>query len=531
MTLPPAHPGRLARQSPGSSADVLVVGAGPTGLTLAVDLARRGIAVRIVDAAPGPVRAAKGKGLQPRTQEVFDDLGIIDEIRAAGAPYPAIRAYGAGDLAATVVWEGPIGASRPPSPDVPYPGILMVPQWRTEQILAARLREYGVEVEYGTPVTDLTQEDAGVTAAGIRAKYLVGADGGRSTVRRALGVEFLGETFESERMALADVQIPGLSRDHWHVWGDLASQQMSLGLCPLPGTDDFQLTAPLAADEEPDLTLEGVQKLVLDRTGRTDLHVRVASWHSVYRVNIRLAHRYRVDRAFLAGDAAHAHSPAGGQGLNTGVQDAYNLGWKLAAVLAGAPEALLDSYQDERQPIAAEVLGLSTLLLRQGSLTGERAEEVPSRGRDTDQLDLSYPASTLVVDARSVATSGRLSSGDRAPDAPLTSADGADVRLFDLFRGAHPTVLAFAPATTDYAVPGATVAVVTRGAGPVPAGAYRDRDGHAFAGYGVDPAVGGLVVVRPDGYVGLLADPGDTAAVEAYVLGLAGRVARTSPTR
>ena len=502
--------------------DVLVVGAGPTGLTLAIDLARRGVAVRIVDAAPGPVRASKGKGLQPRTQEVFDDLGIIDAIRAAGGPYPAMRAYGTGDQAATVVWEGSIGESRPASPDVPYPSVLMVPQWRTEQLLAARLREFGVEVEYRTPVTELTQDSDGVTAAGIRAKYLVGADGGRSTIRRALGVEFLGETYETERMALADVQIPGLSREYWHIWGDLASQQLSLGLCPLVGTEDFQLTAPLAADEEPDLTLDGVQKLVLDRTGRADLRVSVASWHSLYRVNIRLADRFRVGRAFLAGDAAHAHSPAGGQGLNTGVQDAYNLGWKLAAVLAGAPEGLLDSYQDERQPIAAEVLGLSTLLLRKGSLTGEQADDVPSRGRDTDQLDLSYPASELAVDARSVATPGPLSPGDRAPDAPLKSANGADVRLFDLFRGPHPTVLAFAT-TFDYAVPGTTVgevaAVVTiAGAAESAApGGFVDRDRHAFAGYGIDPAAGGLVVVRPDGYVGLLADAADTAAVTRYL--------------
>jgi 2-polyprenyl-6-methoxyphenol hydroxylase-like FAD-dependent oxidoreductase len=509
------------------STDVLVIGAGPTGLTLAVDLARRGIAVRIVDAAPGPLRASKGKGLQPRTQEVFDDLGIIDAIRAAGAAYPPMRAYGSGDQAATVVWEGAMAAARPPAPDVPYPSVLMVPQWRTEQILAARLREFGVEVEYGVEVTDVSQEPQSATAAGISAKYLVGADGGRSAVRRALDVKFLGETFESERMALADVQIAGLSRDYWHIWGDLASEQLHLGLCPLPGTEDFQLTAPLAADEEPDLTLEGVQKLVVERSGRTDLNVSAASWHSLYRVNIRLAERYRVGRAFLAGDAAHAHSPAGGQGLNTGVQDAYNLGWKLAAVLAGAPETLLDSYHDERLPIAAEVLGLSTLLLRSGGVAGDPSEEVPRRGRDTDQLDLCYPDSALSVEARR--HPGRPAPGDRAPDAPLVGPDGRDVRLFDLFRGPHPTVLEFLPTTTasDYATRrttvggGATAVTILSSEARTEravAGGFLDREGHAFTAYGIDPAAGGLAVVRPDGYLGLLADAEDTAALARYLL-------------
>ncbi|MFG1924847.1 FAD-dependent oxidoreductase [Cryptosporangium sp. NPDC048952] len=460
--------------------DVLVIGAGPTGLTLALDLARRGVAVRIVDAAPGPSQASRGKGIQPRTQEVFDDLGVIDTILKTARPYPPMRAY-RGD---TVVWEGNLGSPRAAGPDVPYPGIVMLPQQLTEQALRDRLAQENVRVEYGTPVTDLTQDDNGVTAAGIHARYAVGADGGRSTVRKTLGIPFLGETFATERMALADVRFPDglLDRDHWHIWGDLSTQELKLGLCPLPGTDVFQLTAPLAPDEEP----EDLQRFVTERSGRDDLVITDIPWHSLYRVNIRLAAHYRKGRVFLAGDAAHAHSPAGGQGLNTGVQDAYNLGWKLAAVLAGAPEDLLDTYEAERQPVAADVLGLSTLLLR-GS------QEAPQRGRDTDQLDISYRDSVLSRDTRR--TPGPLHAGDRAPDAPLPHGT-----LFERFRGPHPTVLTFRPATPLID----DIQVTTDSTG-------------AYGSYGIDPLTGGYVVVRPDGYVGLLADADGADAVREYL--------------
>ncbi|TQS40494.1 FAD-dependent monooxygenase [Cryptosporangium phraense] len=450
--------------------DVLVIGAGPTGLTLAIDLARRGVGVRIVDTAAGPSNASRGKGLQPRTLEVFDDLGVIGPILDIARPYPPMRAY----VGSEVVWEGALGESRPASPDVPYPSIRMLPQSITEAILRDRLASFGVAVEYGTTVGHVTADATATLADGsvIEADYLVGADGGRSTVRRALEIPFLGETFETERMALADVRFaPGLlDREHWHIWGDLATQELALGLCPLPGTDVFQLTAPLAPGEEP----SDLQNLVLGRSGRTDLVIQETTWESLYRVNIRLASSYRVGRSFLAGDAAHAHSPAGGQGLNTGVQDAYNLGWKLASGSA----ALLDSYQAERQPIAAAVLGLSTLLLR-----GDSA--APQRGQDTDQLDLHYRDSALSQDRRRVRSG--LQAGDRAPDAVLP-----DGTLFDRFRGPSPTVLVYQARYADAI----------------------ELDADAARTYGVGG--GGFVVVRPDGYVGLLADADQGDAVAVY---------------
>ncbi|MEW9553723.1 FAD-dependent monooxygenase [Nonomuraea sp. NPDC050783] len=358
---------------------VTIVGSGPTGLTLAIELARRGVDLRIVERSPEPPGGVRGKGLQPRTLEVLDDLGVIDEILATGRAYPPLRSY-QGDR---VVWEGRMDEPREPSPGTPYPNLIMQPQWRTEAILRDRLAELGHRVEFGAEVTGLEQDADGVTAVlatgeRVRSAYLVGADGGRSTVRKRLGVPFRGETYDSERMLLADIRTRDLDRDHWHAWGSLAERSIHFTVCPLPGTDVFQLAAPYPGHDD-------LAALVAEHAP----HVRIDEvvWRSEYRVNIRMADRFRSGRVFLAGDAAHVHSPAGGQGLNTGVQDAYNLGWKLAL----GSEALLETYEDERMAVAEHVLGLSTRLYRDREI---------KRGDDTDQLGLAYPGSPLSVGER-----------------------------------------------------------------------------------------------------------------------------------
>ena len=459
---------------------VLIAGAGPTGLTLACDLARRGVDVRVVEKE----RAAgsRGKGLQPRTLEVFDDLGVIDAVRAVARPYPPLRSYAGGE----VVWEGRMHEPREATPEVPYPNVLMLPQWRTEEILRERLAELGGRVDRAE-LTDLSQDDDGVTAVldgaeRVRAAYLVGADGGRSLVRKRLGIGFEGETHETERMLIADIRTDDLDRDHWHLWADLATQTLRVGLCPLPGTDVFQLTAPLAGTETPELSLATFQKIV---SAVADVRLRDVGWMSLYRVNIRMAGRFRDRRVFLAGDAAHVHSPAGGQGLNTGVQDAYNLGWKLAA------ERALDTYEEERLPVAAGVLGLSTRLYRG---MAERQAEAYRRGEETEQLRIGYPGGSLA------AGGGR--AGERAPDAPLR-----DGRLFDVFRGPHFTLLGFGERHAP------TIRRVNERYGPAvraytiseagEAGDLADAEGHARRAYGTD----GLVLVRPDGYIGVYDAP------------------------
>jgi 2-polyprenyl-6-methoxyphenol hydroxylase-like FAD-dependent oxidoreductase len=239
-------------------------------------------------------------------------------------------------------------------------------------------------------------------------------------VRHSLGIDFPGETL-GVRAIVADVELEGISRHAWHRFG---SERRQILLCPLAGTGLFQVQGPVPLEGDVDLTAQGLTALVSERTGR-DIAIRSVAWASAYSMNARLADRYRVGRVFLAGDAAHIHPPTGGQGLNTSVQDSYNLGWKLAAVLGGAPEKLLATYEEERRPISAGMLGLATRLL------DESKQGRMQRGRETRQLDLGYPGTSLVLQKRERDGVG---AGDRAPDAPVRGAAGQPTRLFSLFR-------------------------------------------------------------------------------------------------
>jgi 2-polyprenyl-6-methoxyphenol hydroxylase-like FAD-dependent oxidoreductase len=292
----------------------------------------------------------------------------------------------------------------------------MVPQSRTEQILRERLAALGGGVEWGNALATFTQSKQGVDAVFtsgelVRATFLVGCDGGHSTVRHALGLRLVGDALDDEPTLVADVEIEGLDRRDWHVWPFAVGSPMAL--CPLPNTSLFQLTtrAKIAAT--------CIEDAVLKVTGH---RVERVAWSSVYRPAVRMVDRYRVGRVLLAGDAAHVHPPAGGQGLNTGIQDAYNLGWKLASVVRGGADSLLDTYEVERLPVAAAVLGLSKQLHQTPSI---------KRGRATDQLGLNYRNSPL----SSGVTLGRLRPGDRMPDLRLE--DGS--RLFDHLHGPQAT--------------------------------------------------------------------------------------------
>jgi 2-polyprenyl-6-methoxyphenol hydroxylase-like FAD-dependent oxidoreductase len=212
------------------------------------------------------------------------------------------------------------------------------------------------------------------------------------------------------RCVVADVTLTGLGRDAWHRFNDGSREDLVL-LCPTAGTDLFQLQAPIPLDGDVDLSAEGLSALVAARTHRNDILISSVSSASAYNMNERLADHYRVGRVFLAGDAAHVHPPTGGQGLNTSVQDLCNLGWKLAAVLTGAPESLLDTYEEERRPITAQVLGLAGALLEATRL------RVMPRGRDVHQLDLGYPSASLALG--NAERFGVVLAGERAPDAPV----------------------------------------------------------------------------------------------------------------
>lgn len=392
--------------------EVLIVGAGPAGLTLAIELARRSIAFRLVDAAKTPFAGSRGKGIQPRTLEVFHDLGIIEKILKTGMPYPEVRVH----LGPLSLRLGPLGGRHQATEAIPHPNLWLVPQHRTEAILRERLAELGGQVEFETAFESVEQEEQRVavrlsTGELLTAKYLVGCDGGHSAVRKAVGLALNGEALSDKLSFVADMEIPDLDHAVWHIWP--LAKGGPIGLCPLSEESLFQMTSPRAP-----LNLEkAVYKVCKCKVLR--IH-----WSSSYRPASRMVDHYRAGRVFLAGDAAHLHPPTGGQGLNTGIQDAYNLGWKLASVFRGGPKSLLDTYEEERLPVAAAVLGLSSQLYKTRSL---------KRGEATNQLALHYRASSL----SSGTPMGRLHPGDRMPNLQLANGN----KLFDEMRGTHATEL------------------------------------------------------------------------------------------
>lgn len=493
--------------------DVIICGSGPAGLTLAIDLARRNVSFALIDKAAHPFIGSRGKGLQPRTAEVFEDLGVLDRLVATGGIYPIPRNY---------LPEGPVdkpdGPRRERTPGEPYMLPLLVPQNLTEKRLRERLAEFGHAPEYNAELVGFEQDDDGVTARvstpdgerTLRAAYLVGADGGSSFVRRAAGIDFPGKVLDV-RGIVADVRIDGLSWEHWHRWG-MHHPSQALSICPLYGTDRlFQFMAVAPPEGEVDVSAEALTAIIRDRTGHDDYVVTDVAWVSVFTMQARLADTFRRGRVFLAGDAAHCHPPTGGQGLNTSIQDSYNLGWKLAAVLDGAPESLLDTYEEERRPVAAEVLGLTQKLLDAARTRGETR-----RGREVTQLDLGYPDSSLSL---SLAEEYKgVAPGDRAPDAPVTGAGGLGTRLFSLYQGPHWTLIGYEPDGNAIPEPRKGLRIHVVG------GDIHDSDGHVQSGYGL--SAGQWVLVRPDGYVAAVAGTAELGAIESYLDGVGVRPVR-----
>ncbi|MFI7238135.1 FAD-dependent oxidoreductase [Streptomyces cyaneofuscatus] len=530
-----------------ASTDVLIVGAGPTGLTLALDLARRGAAVRIVDRSPAHPRTSRAKGPNPRSLEILADLGVVDEVLAAGsAPLP-MRVYrDHRPVAETDPW-----ADATPAPAARFDRPWLIAQWRLEEILRARLAGHGVHVELGREVVGLVEGGGGrhvdVTFAegrAERARYVVGCDGAHSSVRKLLGITFDGTTAEDQVMVSGDVKLDheDLGRDRWHQWFDADGAVM---LCPIPGTRTgwwFQAGPERDADGRPLApTLDGFRRLFTRHTGLPGHHLTRAELLSTYRVNVRMADRYRVGRVLLAGDAAHVHAIAGGLGMNTGVQDAFNLGWKLGQVLAGqADTGLLDTYEEERLPVAAWTLDLTSDRLR---ATLEAIREPggnlgSAMTPETAGLGIGYRWSSLAgtnagTEPDAPATGPH--PGDRAPDAPCRdAATGQRTHLYRTFAGPHTTVLGFGTASAavlrevaaygagvracrvyaaheDHgtAQPGAVIADVVAG--------VVDDQGHAAAAYGIGAGGSGLVVIRPDHHVGVVVPAGAPGSVREYL--------------
>lgn len=495
---------------------VLIVGAGPTGLALACDLARRGVRFRLIDKAQEYFIGSKGKGLQPRSLEVMDDFGIAETVIGNGRFHMPFRAYDG----PKVLGERDIHSGRFPTPNTPYASPLITPQWRVEEALRGLMERSGARVELSAELTSIEQDESGVTAtlrgpAGderVRCRYLVAADGGRSFVRRFLEAPFEGETWKDERMYVGDVRLRGLDRDAWHTWQH--HPDGGLALCPLPSTDCFQLQAQIPPGEEREPSLELFQELVARRTGGMDIELTAAPWLSLYRANVRMVSRYRFGRVFLAGDAAHVHSPAGGQGMNTGIQDAYNLGWKLGCVVNGAPDSLLDTYEEERLPVAANVLGVTSKLHRQ---IANGIDESTRRDAVMLQLGITYKEMSLSRATGHPAVN--LSPGDRAPDAPGTDGRGESLRLFDLLRGPHFTLLRLFPTGDEPAFEAQNLRFVEAVRElpedrPRSGRVFVDAFGHLASAYG--GGNGDLMLVRPDGYVGWIGDRDSLGAVKQY---------------
>ena len=348
--------------------DVVIVGAGPTGLTLAGILARERVPFVLVDRLAEGSNTSRAAVVHARTLEVLEEIEVTDRLRAGGLVVPRFTLRDRDRVLLTIRFDGL--STR-------YPYTLMIPQNATEAILLSRLREMGGDVLRPHEVTDVRQDADGVTATvtadggsrTLRGRYLVGADGMHSVVRERAGVGFTGGTYE-QSFALADVRMS------WRIPGDEVMLFLSpdglVVVAPLPGGRHRIVATMDDAPEHPDIA--DVQRL-LDTRGPVAGAARVEeiAWSSRFRVHHRIVNRYRAGRILLAGDAAHVHSPAGGQGMNTGIQDAVALGRALTAVVRGAKESRLDEYDRVRRPVAQRVVAFTDRMTRMATLRTPRA--------------------------------------------------------------------------------------------------------------------------------------------------------------
>ena len=545
--------------------DVVIVGAGPTGLMAATLLRRSGIAVRVFDKSAARAHESRAFAMHARSLELLRAIGLGDAFMERGVIASGAQIFVEGSRV------GEIDIADIGRDDTPYPFVLMVPQWDIEAILTDDLRHHGVDVEHGVEVTDFKQSESGVVVRATRADgsrfevpaaYVVGADGAHSVVRKTLGLRFAGAAYP-QSFLLADCRIDwALDHDRLKIF--VAGRNLAVFL-PLRGREIGRIIAiqPFAGDDDAaaneheagsaPATLAEVET-ALRGVARRPVTLHDPVWVTRYRLHHRGVDRYREGRAFVAGDAAHIHSPAGGQGMNTGLQDAANLAWKLALVIQRrAPAALLDTYHSERWPIGQKILQRTDRLFAGISsqkewMTRVRNVVVPlvaplitrfgcARAiafHFVSQLGIRYHASRFVHDASPAATPRAwrhgITAGRRAPDAAIS----AERRVFDLLDGYrfHLLVLSRRPLDGDEigrlraeldALPAAAgldlgVHLVARSLVGRDARVLQAESPQVFRAYGLSGRVPqAAFLVRPDGYVAYRAPDADIAAAGRFL--------------
>ncbi|MFF1682270.1 FAD-dependent monooxygenase [Streptomyces sp. NPDC058256] len=482
--------------------DVLVVGAGPTGLALAAQLRAYGAGFRIVDRSLDRVRESRALAIQPRTLEALAGFGVTDELVKRGNPAVQLRMHLPGRVVQMPLFSGELI-------DTPYPFLLFLSQAETESVLSERLGAKGMMVERGMELVRLEVRGAYVTCRlgrqdrteeTVSARYVVGCDGGHSTVRSEAGIGFQGSAYP-QTFLLADLEVDGLEPGAAHTFMTAAGM---LFFFPLGAPATWRMLAmrPRGAPDA-EVTLELMQEIV-DRYTGEGLRLRDPVWMTDFRLHNRGAAHYRAGPFFLAGDAAHIHSPAGAQGMNTGIQDALNLGWKLALVCRGAaPEELLETYETERAPVGRSVLrftdrAFTIATSRNPAIRLARSQLAPRIAplalratglrrrvfRTVSELDIHYRRSPVSVGSRAFGSGPR--AGDRLPDLPR----GLQARTAGL--GYH--LLLTGP---PHLWPDQRLAPVIRGRGDL-------ISVHRLGAESPWPGVAqGLV--RPDGYLGYVA--------------------------
>jgi 2-polyprenyl-6-methoxyphenol hydroxylase-like FAD-dependent oxidoreductase len=411
--------------------DVIVAGGGPTGVMLASELRLHGVEVLVLEKDAEPTKVVRGLGLHARSIEILDQRGLLERFLPLGQQYPL---------------GGFFAGIQKPSPrlDSAHAYVLGIPQTTTERLLTEHALELGVEIRHGCELVGLSQDDNGVTVeladgTRIRSRYLVGCDGGRSTVRKLLGVGFPGEPSRVDTL-LAEVELTASPETIAAVVAEVRKAQLRFGAVPL-GDGLYRLGAPadgVAEDRAVPPTLDELKQQVRKLAG-TDFGAHSPRWTSRFGDATRLAERYRVGRVLLAGDAAHIHPPVGGQGLNLGIQDAVNLGWKLAAEVGGwAPEGLLDSYQTERRPVAADVLDNTRAQMELMSLEpgAQAVRKLVSELMDFDEVNRYLTEKITATGIRYDFGEGHELLGKRMRDIRLKGG-----RLYELMHGGRGLLL------------------------------------------------------------------------------------------